>query len=94
MSDKKQIVLVRTYSAGVHIGELVERTGREVTLANARRIWSWVGANSLNEIASDGCGTGSRVSVPVEKNTLTEAIEILNVSEAAAAKIAELKWAK
>ncbi len=30
MSDN--IVLVRTYSAGVHFGELVKREGKEVTL--------------------------------------------------------------
>ncbi len=39
-------VLVRTYSAGVHFGILVKRDGKEVTLANCRRIWSWNGANT------------------------------------------------
>ena len=46
MAKKKsaaRIVLIRTYSAGVHYGELVSRKGREVTLANARRVWRWRG---------------------------------------------------
>jgi hypothetical protein len=42
-------VIVRTYSAGVHFGRLVARRGKEVDLADARRIWFWKGANTLNE---------------------------------------------
>ena len=30
-------VIVRTYSAGVHFGRLVERDGKEVVLNDARR---------------------------------------------------------
>src|SRR5262245_23089520 len=70
----KKVVLVRTYSAGVHFGTLVERTGKEVVLSNARRIWRWSGANTLHEIATAGVGKGSRVSEPVDSITLTEAI--------------------
>ena len=36
-------VVVRTYSAGVHCGKLENRNGREVTLKETRRIWSWKG---------------------------------------------------
>lgn len=32
------IVIVRTYSAGVHVGTLHSREGREVVLKDARRI--------------------------------------------------------
>ena len=35
---KRKYVLIRTYSAGVHVGELVSRKGKEVVLANTRRI--------------------------------------------------------
>lgn len=34
-------VVVRTYSAGVHVGTLSEREGKEVMLVDARRIWRW-----------------------------------------------------
>ena len=73
-------VLVRTYSAGVHIGTLVKREGREVELANARRLWSWKGAFSLNEVTTKGINRkDSRISVAVPTITLIEAIEIIPV---------------
>ena len=76
-------VLIRTYSAGVHFGELVERNGQEVHLKNARRLWSWSGALSLSEIAMKGIDLkNSRVSVPVEEIFLTQAIEIIPISKA------------
>jgi hypothetical protein len=87
-------VLVRTYSAGVHVGTLGTRDGKEVTLNNARRIWSWKSANTLHEIALRGVGEGSRVSEPVPWVLLTEAIEIISVSEEAWANIAASRWAK
>ncbi len=89
-----EYVVVRTYSAGVHVGELASRNGREVVLRNARRIWKWEGANTLNEIANKGVGTGSKVSEPVSEITLTEAIEIIPATDAAAANLRAAKWAK
>ena len=75
-------VIVRTYSAGVHIGTLQSREGREVTLTNARRLWSWSGAFTLNAVATKGVNRkNSRISLPVPSITLTEAIEIIPVSE-------------
>jgi len=75
-------VLVRTYSAGVHIGTLKERNGKEVTLTNARRLWSWSGAFTLSAVATQGVDrANSRISVAVPEILLTEAIEIIPVSE-------------
>ena len=75
-------VLVRTYSAGVHIGTIMDRNGKEVTLANARRLWFWKGAFTLNAVALKGVNRKeSRISNPVPTITLTEAIEILPVAE-------------
>lgn len=89
-----KLVLVRTYSAGVHVGQLKSRKGQEVTLTNARRIWRWFGANTLNEIAMTGLDAAkSRVSEPVSSITLTQAIEIMPVTENAAATIGAAKWA-
>jgi len=85
-------VVVRTYSAGVHVGELVERNGKEVRLANARRIWSWEGANTLHEIATAGVSAGSKVSVSVAMIDLTEAIEIIHCSEAGERSLRAAKW--
>ena len=87
-------VVVRTYSAGVHVGDLVSRKGKEVTLKNARRIWRWQGANTLNEIALHGVGAGSRVSEAVPNIVLTEAIEVITASEKAATNLKAATWAK
>lgn len=77
-----QEVIVRTYSAGVHIGTLKERNGMEVTLTNARRLWRWEGAFTLNAVATNGVDrTESRISCSVPEITLTQAIEIIPVSE-------------
>lgn len=87
-------VLVRTFSAGVHFGTLAKRDGKEVTLTDARRIWSWKGANTLHEIAIGGVSKGSRISEAVSAVLLTEAIEIFVVSEAAKASLTAAGWAK
>lgn len=86
------IVLVRTYSAGVHFGRLKSRTGKEVVLTNARRLWSWKGACSLSQVAIDGVDLNtSKISVMVPEITLTEAIEIIPMSKEAAKMMMEAK---
>ena len=91
---KKPVVLVRTYSAGVHFGTLETQKGKEVVLSNARRIWYWKGANTLHEISLHGVSvSGSKVSEVVPSITLTEAIEILPMSVEAVAAMGRTKWA-
>jgi len=86
------IVIVRTYSAGVHFGELETRNGTEVTLKNARRLWRWKGANTLNEVATDGVDQDyTRISKAVSSIDLTQAIEIIPVSEKALQTLGE-RW--
>lgn len=47
--------LIRTYSAGVHIGDVVYVDGMEVKLENALRLWAWYdGGLSLSAIANNG----------------------------------------
>ena len=75
-------VLVRTYSAVVHFGRIVKRAGKEVTLRDARRVWSWKGANTLNELVEHGAAAGSKISQPTAKILLTEAIEIISMTSA------------
>ena len=75
-------VIVRTVSAGVHIGTIISREGKEVKLSNARRLWSWSGAFTLNAVATKGVSrTNSRISAIVSEITLMEAIEIIPVTE-------------
>lgn len=80
---KSKFVVIRTYTAGVHYGFLKKKEGKEVTLTQARRLWYWVGAFSLNAVANSGVGEGSKISEPVTEITLTEAIEVIICSKAA-----------
>lgn len=88
---RKQVI-IRTYSAGVHFGYLVKRNGKEVELSGARRLWRWFGAWTLNEVATAGIDVSkSKVGAPVNI-TLTEAIEIIDCTPAAAASIESATW--
>lgn len=84
-------VVVRTYSAGVHVGVLSAKDGKEVTLTDSRRIWYWEGAFTLSAIAKSGVSKTSKLSVAVPEIDLTEAIEIIPCSEAAEACLRSLK---
>jgi len=78
-------VIVRTYSAGVFAGTLIRKEGKEVELKNARRIWYWEGAASLSQLAQEGTSKPDKCKFPckVDSVILTEAIEILAVTEKA-----------
>lgn len=77
--------IVRTYSAGVFAGEVTHREGKEVTIKNARRLWYWSGAASLSQLAQSGTSDPKNCKFPetVDSITVTEAIEILNVTDEA-----------
>lgn len=51
--------LIRTYSAGVHIGNVVYIDGMEVKLENSLRLWKWEGGGlSLSAVANNGIKGG------------------------------------
>jgi hypothetical protein len=78
------IVLIRTNNAGVHFGTMVKQQGEQVTLVNARRLWSWVGACSLSQVAVDGVNLAkSKISVSVPKITLFGVNEIITMTKKA-----------
>jgi len=87
---RDKYVIVRTYSAGVFAGYLSSRNGREVVLRSARRLWFWTGACSLSQLAMEGVKKPSECKFPceVDRVELLEAIEILDVTEAARLNIA------
>ncbi len=87
--------IVRTRSAGVFAGEIIERNGMEVTMSNARRLWYWSGAASLSQLAMEGVKDPGKCKFPCEvhKVVLTEALEISPATEAARKSISEvLVW--
>lgn len=88
--------IIRTYSAGVHVGVVVETTNnnRCVKLKDASRVWRWRGANTLHELALHGPAKEyTRISERVPEIVLTEAIEIIPIAEDARAAFAP-RWGK
>lgn len=83
--DGMPFVCIRTYSAGVHFGYLKSRNGKEVELVNAIRVYYWDGACSLSELATNGSTKieNCKYAVTVPHIILTEAIEIIDVTEKA-----------
>ena len=79
--------LLRTYSAGVHIGDVVYIDGMEARLENALRLWKWEGAGlSLSAIANNGIKKG-RLNKTGEVY-LTNVIEIIPTTSIAEASYA------
>ena len=77
-----QEVIIRTYSAGVWFGRLKEKSGNEVILTEARRMWRWWAKDSisLSGVALHGINQDkSRIAGAVESVWL-QPIEIIPIS--------------
>ena len=78
-------VIIRTYSAGVWFGTLSEKSGGEVILTEARRMWRWCASKG---ISLSGCAlygvkhSESKIVEPVSQVWL-EATEIISCTDAA-----------
>jgi hypothetical protein len=97
LHDGLEYVVVRTYSAGVHIGYLLKRVGKDVELVNSRRVYYWEGANTLSDVANIGSvlPKNCKITAPVSKIILTEAIEIIWVTKKSADALASIpNWTK
>ena len=82
--------MVRSKSAGVFAGNVEKLDGQTALLRNARRIWYWEGAASLSQLATDGTNAPEKCRFPCEVSEvlLFEVIEIIPITEKAAASIA------
>ena len=95
MSIIGKTCIVRTQTAGVFLGTVAQRNGKEARLTNARRIWYWAGAASLSQLATEGTSKPNQCKFPVSvpEVILTEVIEIIPATEAAIASIAAVpEW--
>ena len=84
-----QEVIIRTFSAGVWFGRLKEKSGDEVILTEARRMWRWWAKESIS--LSGVCLYGikqekSRIPGAIDLVWL-QAIEIIPISGKAAESI-------
>ena len=91
--NTENYVIIRTYSAGVFAGNLVERKEREVKLSNARRLWYWDGAASLSQLAVDGVSKPENCKFPceVQEITLLDALEVIPCTDKAIKSIKGVK---
>ena len=85
-----QQVIIRTYSAGVWFGKLEEKSGNEVILSEARRMYRWWAAESisLSAVALHGIKESESKIVQAVPSVWLEAIEIIPCSAKAATQIA------
>jgi hypothetical protein len=91
--------IIRTYSAGVFFGTLVNRStdGMRGTIKNARRLWYWDGAASLSQLAVDGVSKPENCKFPcaVSSIEVTQIIEVLETTKKARESIDGVKiWEK
>lgn len=80
-----KMVIIRTYTAGVWFGELSEKSGNEVIIKEARRMWRWHAEKSISLSAVSIYGVKqnkSKIAVSVESVWL-EAIEIIPCTQEA-----------
>ena len=79
--------VVRTYSAGVHIGYVEEfgvKHPQHIKLIDSRRLHQWSGACSLSQVAMDGVDSSSRIAMTLPEIELTDVIEVIPCSEKSA----------
>jgi len=91
-----KMVMVRTYSAGVHYGYLKRRestqAGIEVELLDARRIYYWDGAATLSQLAIEGTSKPDNCKFPCKVNVIELiAIEIIQMTEKAVESLNNVK---
>ncbi len=86
---KTQNFIVRADRAGVFFGEIKDRCGSEITMANVRRLWYWEGACSLSQLAVDGTKApkSCKFTITVPEMTILGVIEIIPCSEVACESI-------
>ena len=91
--ENKNYVIVRGDHSGVFFGELKERSGQEVELRNARKLWFWSGAAAVEQIAKDGVKnpSGCKFTVSVDSMIITDAIQVIPCTKSAAENIMAVK---
>lgn len=95
--NKLPWVVVRTYSAGVHVGYLAKKDGDEVLLLESRRIWYWDGAASLSQLSQEGVTKpqNCKFAMTLPEITLKGWIEIIPATETAKQSILGVpEWKK
>ncbi len=97
IADGLPYCIIRGDRSGVFAGYVKKRTGREVELANSRRLWYWDGAASISQLANDGTSRPQNCKFPAEvaNQLVLDAIEVIPATEKARKSIEGVtRWAK
>ena len=88
-------VIVRTYSAGVHYGILLEKAKNEVILSDSIRLWEWKAKEglSLSAVAKFGVDKSGCKFAPKIDLIWLEAIEIIPVTSLSSESIESVNYA-
>lgn len=88
-----EYVIIRTYSAGVWFGKLEQKSGNEVILTDARRMYQWWAAKSisLSGVAKYGINHDKSKICPAVEKVWLEAIEILTLTDDAVKSLKDAK---
>lgn len=91
----KQVVIVRSKWAGVNVGIIETRKGDEVALRHSHKIYQWLGANTLHELARNGASMTEYTRISEEAPglvTVLEVCELLECTPEAAANLTTPRW--
>jgi hypothetical protein len=88
--------IIRTYSAGVWFGEIKQKSGNEVIVKNARRMWRWHAAESisLSAVANHGIQDDKSKMAESVSEVWIEAIELIPCTDKAITSIEGAKYVK
>ena len=73
---KNKYVIVRSNLAGVFFGKLENQDNGTITLLNARKIYYWTGAYTVEDIADKGVAEDSKITVSINKIIILGADQI------------------
>jgi len=81
--------IVRADKAGVFYGILTAKEGSEIQLANARKLYYWSGANTVEDLALRGVlkANNCKFTDIVEEITINNYLQILPCTEEAISNI-------
>lgn len=88
----EQYFIVRCDRAGVFFGKIKERTHDEVTMTQARKIWYWIGAAAVEQLAMTGPKKPKecKFTMEVPEMTVMDPVQIIPCTQEAAEVIQQV----
>lgn len=92
---QSNFVIVKTRFGNVYCGYVEDRGAGYARLSEARNIWRWRGANTLNELANNGADMKeyTRISEPAQGSVdVVDAEVILECTSKAEENLKQSRW--